>query len=54
MPFTFSSPYAVPDKLVPGSELRVLADLAGHLALFGVAPTWLPQVDRHLRELLAG
>jgi homoserine O-acetyltransferase/O-succinyltransferase len=40
-------------ELVPGSELRVLADLAGHLALFGVAPTWLPQVDKNLRELLA-
>jgi homoserine O-acetyltransferase/O-succinyltransferase len=40
-------------ELVPGSELRVLTDLAGHLALFGVAPTWLPQVDRHLGELLA-
>ena len=40
-------------ELVPGSELRVLEDLAGHLALFGVEPTWLPQVDRHLGELLA-
>jgi homoserine O-acetyltransferase len=40
-------------ELVPGSELRVLTDLAGHLALFGVAPTWLPQIDRHLGELLA-
>ena len=39
-------------ELVPGSELRVLTDLAGHLALFGVDPAWLPQVDRHLGELL--
>ena len=39
--------------LVPGSELRVLEDVQGHLALFGVAPTWMPQVDRNLADLLA-
>jgi homoserine O-acetyltransferase/O-succinyltransferase len=39
-------------KLVPGSELRVVEDILGHLGLFGVAPTFMPQVDRHLTELL--
>jgi homoserine O-acetyltransferase/O-succinyltransferase len=39
-------------ELVPGAELRVLDDLAGHLSLFGVDPGFMPQVDRHLRELL--
>ena len=40
-------------ELIPGSELRVIEDPLGHLALFAVAPTYMPQVDRHLRELLA-
>jgi homoserine O-acetyltransferase len=40
-------------ELIPGSELRVLEDVQGHLSLFGVAPTWMEQVDRHLGELLA-
>lgn len=40
-------------ELVPGAELRVVQDLLGHLALFGVAPTYLPQIDRYLGELLA-
>ena len=44
---------AAEQKLVPGSELRVLDDLAGHLALFGTDPGFLPQVDRHLGELLS-
>jgi len=39
-------------ELVPTGELRVIEDVQGHLALFGTAPTYLPQVDRHLRELL--
>ncbi|MBC3195065.1 alpha/beta fold hydrolase [Pseudonocardia sp. C8] len=39
-------------KLVPGSELRVVKDMLGHLGLFSVNPDYLPQVDRHLRELL--
>lgn len=39
--------------LVPGAELRVVDDVLGHLGLFGVAPTFVPQIDRHLRELLA-
>jgi homoserine O-acetyltransferase/O-succinyltransferase len=40
-------------ELIAGSELRVIEDVGGHLGLFGVAPTYMPQVDRHLRELLA-
>jgi homoserine O-acetyltransferase len=40
-------------ELVAGSELRIVEDLLGHLALFGVAATYMPQIDRHLNELLA-
>jgi homoserine O-acetyltransferase len=40
-------------ELVPGSELRVVEDILGHLGLFGVAPTYIGQIDRHLGELLA-
>ncbi len=40
-------------ELVPGSELRVINDVLGHLGLFAVAPTYMPQVDQHLGELLA-
>ncbi len=40
-------------ELVPGSELRVVEDVLGHLGLFGVAPTYIGQIDRHLGELLA-
>jgi len=39
--------------LIPNSELRVVEDILGHLALFGVAPTYMPQIDKHLAELLA-
>jgi homoserine O-acetyltransferase/O-succinyltransferase len=40
-------------EMVKGSELRVVEDVLGHLGLFGVAPTYMPQIDRHLAELLA-
>ncbi len=40
-------------SLVPGAELRVVNDVLGHLGLFGVAPTYMPQIDQHLRDLLA-
>jgi homoserine O-acetyltransferase len=30
----------------------VIEDVLGHLALFGVAPSCMPRVDRHLGELL--
>jgi len=40
-------------ELIPGSELRVVNDVLGHLGLFGVAPTFMPQIDQHLGDLLA-
>ncbi len=40
-------------EMVKGSELRVVQDVLGHLGLFGVAPTFIPQIDQHLTELLA-
>ena len=40
-------------QLIKDSELRVVEDMLGHLALFGVAPTYMPQIDRHLGDLLA-
>jgi homoserine O-acetyltransferase/O-succinyltransferase len=40
-------------QLIKNSELRVVNDVLGHLALFGVAPTYMPQIDQHLGELLS-
>lgn len=40
-------------ELIKNSELRVVEDVLGHLALFGIAPTYMPQIDRHLGDLLA-
>ncbi len=40
-------------EMIAGSELRVVEDILGHLGLFGVAPTFMEQIDRHLGELLA-
>ncbi|GAN76469.1 hydrolase alpha/beta [Acidisphaera rubrifaciens HS-AP3] len=40
-------------KLVPGAQLRVLNSIDGHLALFGADPGFMPQLEGHLRELLA-
>lgn len=34
------------------SELRIIEDIGGHLGLFGTAPTYMPQINRHLQELL--
>ncbi len=39
-------------KLVPNSELRVIDSISGHLGLFGLEPTYIEQVDQHLKELL--
>lgn len=39
-------------ELTPHATIRVIDDLLGHLALFGVAPTYIGQVDRYLQELL--
>lgn len=40
-------------EMIHGSELRLVNDVVGHLALFGVAPTFMPQIDQHLGDLLA-
>lgn len=40
-------------RMIAGSELRLIRSFGGHLALFGVDPEYGPQVDRHLGELLA-
>ena len=39
-------------ELIKGSELRVVNDISGHLGLFGAVPTFMPQIDRHLSDLL--
>jgi homoserine O-acetyltransferase len=39
-------------ELVPNSELRVVESISGHLGLFGLEPSYMKQVDRHLGELL--
>ncbi|MBC7760321.1 MAG: alpha/beta fold hydrolase [Candidatus Saccharibacteria bacterium] len=44
---------AAEQALIPGSELRVIDDVHGHLGLFAVDPGFIPQVDKHLTELLA-
>jgi len=44
---------AAEQQLITGSQLRVIHSIAGHLALFGVDPGYVEQVDRHLGELLA-
>ncbi len=44
---------AAEQKLVPGSELRVIEDVHGHASLFGLTPAYVEQVDRALRDLLA-
>jgi homoserine O-acetyltransferase len=33
--------------------MRVIDDVLGHLGLFSVNPEFMPQIDRHLAELLA-
>lgn len=40
-------------KLIAGSEFRPIHDVHGHLGLFAVDPGFIPQVDKHLSELLA-
>ncbi|KAA0024480.1 alpha/beta fold hydrolase [Antrihabitans cavernicola] len=44
---------AAEQALVPGSELRVIANVSGHLGLFGLQPEYMAQVDKHLKDLLA-
>jgi homoserine O-acetyltransferase len=31
----------------------VVNDVLGHLGLFAVSPTYMPQIDQHVGELLA-
>ena len=45
---------AAEQALIPGSELRVIDDVHGHLGLFAVDPGFIPQVDAALSDLLAG
>ena len=40
-------------ELIAGSELRPIKSLGGHLALFGFEPSYLEQIDTHLKELLS-
>ncbi|MGQ0502543.1 MAG: alpha/beta fold hydrolase [Panacagrimonas sp.] len=44
---------AAEQKLIPGSELRVIQSIDGHLALFGADAGFAAQIDRHFGELLA-
>ncbi len=39
--------------MVPDGELRVIDSIDGHMGLIATDPGYLPQVDAHLRELLA-
>ena len=44
---------AAEQELIPGSTLRVIEDVHGHAALFGLAPSYAEQVDDALRVLLS-
>ena len=44
---------AAEQELIPGSELRVIDDIAGHLGLFNISPNYMEQVDANLSELFA-
>ncbi len=39
--------------LVPGAEVRVIDSVSGHLGLFNLEATYMPQIDENLRDLLA-
>jgi len=39
--------------LVPDGEMRVINSIDGHMGLIATDPGYLPQVELHLRELLA-
>jgi hypothetical protein len=39
-------------ELIPGSELRVVESMGGHLSLFAFEPGYMEQIDRQLGELL--
>jgi len=40
-------------QLIANSEFRVINDVSGHLGLFGISPTYIKQIDKHLGDLLA-
>lgn len=40
-------------EMVKGAQLCVIDDLLGHLAVFGIVPSYMAQVDRYLSDLLA-
>lgn len=44
---------AAEQALIPGSELRVIDDIAGHLGLFNLSPTYMEQVDAALSDLFS-
>ncbi len=44
---------ALQQKLIPGSELKRVSSIWGHLALFGIDAGFNATVDQHLKELLA-
>lgn len=44
---------AADQKLTPGSELRTLSSVWGHLGLLGVDPLYNARIDAHLNELLS-
>lgn len=40
-------------RLIPNAAFRPIQTVDGHLALFGVDPNAIAQIDKHLRDLLA-
>jgi homoserine O-acetyltransferase/O-succinyltransferase len=40
-------------RLIPNAEFRPIDSIDGHLALFGVDPAAVAQIDKHLSDLLA-
>lgn len=38
---------------LPDGALAIIDDVAGHLGLFAISPTYMPQVDSYLAELLS-
>lgn len=39
-------------QMITGAEFRPITSIDGHLALFGADANFMPQVDRHLKDLL--
>jgi homoserine O-acetyltransferase len=51
----FFPPRDIADEiaLVPDGEMRVITSIDGHMGLIATDPGYLPQIELHLRELLA-